>query len=138
MALLVEEAKWEEGIYQLETYDLVEGGPEGIDNIQARALANRTLFLKGKVNIATDLSPGITRSNNEPGNVSVNETGVMTANGLPEMIIEMDLLKAKLEYIKNGFFSDVTKNPFFVTFGNSNGWELVSGVWNRPYGRVEC
>lgn len=46
MADLVETAEWTAGIYQLETDDPVEGGPGGIDNVQAQALANRTKYLK--------------------------------------------------------------------------------------------
>ncbi|WP_439605389.1 hypothetical protein, partial [Shinella sp.] len=46
MANLPESPVFEEGIYQLEITDPVVGGPDGIDNIQARQLANRTQFLK--------------------------------------------------------------------------------------------
>lgn len=46
MANLTEEAKWEEGIYQFEQTDVVQGGPEGIDNVPTRQLANRTGYLK--------------------------------------------------------------------------------------------
>lgn len=46
MVALKEQAVWEEGIYQLERDDLVEGGEDGIDNLQAKQLANRTVFLK--------------------------------------------------------------------------------------------
>lgn len=46
MANLVESANWELGIYQLETSDPVEGGPNGIDNLQAKQLGNRTLKIK--------------------------------------------------------------------------------------------
>lgn len=46
MANLNEEPVWEVGIYQLETTDPVEGGPEGIDNKPTRQLANRTAYLK--------------------------------------------------------------------------------------------
>ncbi|UVS95933.1 hypothetical protein [Burkholderia glumae] len=46
MANLVENSKWEEGVYQLETSDPVVGGPDGIDNLQPRQLANRTRYLK--------------------------------------------------------------------------------------------
>ncbi|MFM0097535.1 hypothetical protein PQQ87_18110 [Paraburkholderia nemoris] len=48
MANLVEAPQWEGGIYQLETSDPVEGGPDGIDNVQARQLANRTAYLKAQ------------------------------------------------------------------------------------------
>lgn len=49
MANLVETAEWVDGIYQLETTDLVEGGPDGVDNIQAIQLAKRTQFLKALI-----------------------------------------------------------------------------------------
>ena len=46
MANLPEAASWETGIYQLEETDPVQGGPNGIDNTQAKQLANRTVWLK--------------------------------------------------------------------------------------------
>ena len=46
MAKLTEASQWEPEIYQLETSDPVEGGPDGIDNVQARQLGNRTRYLK--------------------------------------------------------------------------------------------
>ncbi|WP_155710253.1 hypothetical protein [Burkholderia stagnalis] len=49
MTNLVEFDKWEDGVYQLETSDPVQGGPEGIDNLQAKQLANRTRYLKKQV-----------------------------------------------------------------------------------------
>ena len=46
MANLYETSSWESGIYQLEITDPIMGGPDGHANIQAKQLANRTLFLK--------------------------------------------------------------------------------------------
>ncbi|RQR49589.1 hypothetical protein DIE19_31605 [Burkholderia sp. Bp9126] len=46
MADLVESSTWTPGIRQFETSDPVEGGPDGIDNVPLRQLANRTRFLK--------------------------------------------------------------------------------------------
>lgn len=46
MADLVETPQWEPGIYEFTTDDLVEGGPNGIDNVPTRQLANRTAYLK--------------------------------------------------------------------------------------------
>ncbi|MFM0427570.1 hypothetical protein PQQ75_01035 [Paraburkholderia aspalathi] len=48
MANLVEAGGWEDGVYQLETSDPVMGGPEGVDNRQAKQLANRTRYLKAQ------------------------------------------------------------------------------------------
>ncbi|MHC8342235.1 glycine-rich domain-containing protein [Pseudomonas sp. RT6P73] len=49
MAELPELNEWPEGIYQLETSDPVLGGPEGIDNLQAKQLASRTKWLKAQL-----------------------------------------------------------------------------------------
>lgn len=46
MASLTETPTWTPDIYQLEETDLVQGGPGGIDNLQAQALADRTTWLK--------------------------------------------------------------------------------------------
>jgi hypothetical protein len=49
MANLTENPVWEEGIYQFETSDPVMGGPNGIDNKPTGQLANRTGYLKKKL-----------------------------------------------------------------------------------------
>jgi hypothetical protein len=46
MANLPEISEFTAGIYQLEITDPVEGGPSGVSNSQAKALANRTKWLK--------------------------------------------------------------------------------------------
>lgn len=64
MSYLSENANWEEGIYQIERRDPISGGPEGFCNLQAKALANRTRYLKqrqeeleGQVEQLGDLDP---------------------------------------------------------------------------------
>lgn len=54
MADLPEANEWPEGIYQLETSDPVLGGPEGIDNLQAKQLASRTKWLKDQIGKIVD------------------------------------------------------------------------------------
>ncbi|DAB40807.1 MAG TPA: hypothetical protein CFH81_00425 [Sulfurovum sp. UBA12169] len=49
MATIAETEQWEDGIYQLETTDPVEGGTNGIDNTPHKHLANRTLWLKAQI-----------------------------------------------------------------------------------------
>ena len=49
MANLKETAQWEDGIYRIELTDPVVGGEDGIDNIQAKQLGNRTQYLKKKL-----------------------------------------------------------------------------------------
>ncbi len=49
MANLPEEPLYEEGIYQIEEHDPVMAGPDGIDNLQAKQLDNRTEWLKQEI-----------------------------------------------------------------------------------------
>lgn len=51
MANVIESPVYEAGIYQLETTDPVLGGASGIANTQAKQLANRTAWLKEKVDL---------------------------------------------------------------------------------------
>lgn len=80
MATLQEVAQWVEGIYQLETTDPVMGGADGIDNRQAKELANRTLFLKNKlqnlINNPVALSSAI---NSSATDVAANSLAVKKA-----------------------------------------------------------
>jgi len=46
MSNLPENPSWPEGIYQIEVDDPIQGGVDGIDNRQARQLANRTVWLR--------------------------------------------------------------------------------------------
>lgn len=46
MTDIVETPVFTPGIYQLEESDVVQGGADGIDNLQAKQLGNRTLYLK--------------------------------------------------------------------------------------------
>lgn len=48
MANLTESAKWESGIYRIETNDPVLGGENGVTNAPIKQLANRTLYLKSR------------------------------------------------------------------------------------------
>lgn len=45
---LPKDADWEEAIYQFEQKDKLIGGVDGIDNIQAQQLSNRTEYLKAR------------------------------------------------------------------------------------------
>ena len=72
MANLNETAQWETGIYQLETSDPVMGGPDGIDNRQAKQLANRTLWLKNQTEVLQTATAG----------KAASATAVNAGNGL--------------------------------------------------------
>ena len=81
MATLPESIAFTAGIYQLETTDPVLGGAGGVANQQATELADRTLWLRDKVNRAvrydsmTDIS----------GNYTVLTSDVNTILNIPDM-----------------------------------------------------
>jgi len=78
MANLKEEAKWEEGIYQYELDDPLQGGEDGIDNVQGRQLANRTQYLKKNYEQHTAAI--------NPHNVTAAQTGAYTKQETDEKI----------------------------------------------------
>ncbi|WP_273809893.1 MULTISPECIES: tail fiber protein [unclassified Pseudomonas] len=49
MTNLTEKEQWEDGVYQIEKTDPVVGGPEGLSNRQGLQLANRTRWLKARI-----------------------------------------------------------------------------------------
>lgn len=62
MANLTESATYDAGVYQIETVDPVSGGPTGIANKPLINLANRTKYLKGRVDLleaGTTIPPGV-------------------------------------------------------------------------------
>lgn len=58
MANLSETAAWESGVYRIETTDPILGGETGTANIQAKQLANRTLWLKARADQVDAASAG--------------------------------------------------------------------------------
>lgn len=67
MAALIELEQWEAEVYQLETNDPVLGGENGIDNLQAKQLANRTQYLKAALELKALLnSPEFTGNPKAP------------------------------------------------------------------------
>lgn len=57
MANVTEVSQFDAGIYQLEITDVVEGGTLGVDNYQAKGLANRTRWLYDQIITLFKFSP---------------------------------------------------------------------------------
>jgi hypothetical protein len=57
MNYLPEEDAWVQNIYRVENNDPVQGGDDGIDNMQGRAYASRTLWLKNRIGDVGALLP---------------------------------------------------------------------------------
>lgn len=85
MANLIETATYDAAVPQLETNTIAIGGPGGVMNAQAQALANRTKFLKDVLDSPTELAnrlPDATTS--VKGKVQLASTGVQDATKVPK------------------------------------------------------
>ena len=95
MANLPEQSVWREGIYQLDVNDDVRGGPleeGGISNLQAKQLADRTLFLKEKHEEAVeDLQEQITQMQGRGGYLTAHDFG--TPNPTQQQLTDYALLQ---------------------------------------------
>ena len=87
MANLTLTRQWVENIYQLETSDPVMGGPDGVDNRQAKELGARTNWLKDQLDTinqdrtgyAPKASPAFTGIPTAPtANLGTNTTQIAT------------------------------------------------------------
>lgn len=80
MGKLIEEAVWQEDIYQIEKSDKVLGGEDGKINLQAKNLANRTLYLKQEVENRSPIeNPAFTGTPTAPTPAqTVNNTQIAT------------------------------------------------------------
>lgn len=73
---------------------------------------------------------------------SLAEQAVEIANAAAQAVI--DLTKAvtqntsKINTLWDAVFSDITTNPFQITFVDLEGITLSSGVWNATLQRLEC
>lgn len=85
MANLKEIIEWVDGIYQLETTDPVMGGPNGVDNLQAKQLGNRTQFLKQSLDNLANKITNVANSipivpvqsvNGKTGNINITAADV--------------------------------------------------------------
>ncbi|MEX4004919.1 hypothetical protein AB4Y38_39375 [Paraburkholderia sp. EG285A] len=71
MSYLPETGDWADGIYQFETSDPVQGGPDGIDNVPTKQLANRTSWLRRMLQFGrTTYTPDTGTKNNIVANLS--------------------------------------------------------------------
>lgn len=54
----------------------------------------------------------------------------------PALLVTLSSLESRLTTLELKYDTDVTGNPFEVTFANLDGL-IVTGVWNETYARVE-
>ncbi|EDS5585842.1 hypothetical protein C4W29_001335 [Salmonella enterica subsp. enterica serovar Saintpaul] len=131
MGKLTELEQWDEDIYQIETSDPVLGGPEGVSNRPQKQLANRTLWLKKRLEDANNALAEHEKSRNHPdatltakgfvrlysGVTSMDETMAATPKAVK---IAMDNGNARMAKDRNG--ADIPNKALFrqnLELGNS-------------------
>lgn len=131
MGKLTEIEQWDEDVYQIETSDPVLGGPEGITNKPAKQLANRTLWLKKRLEEADNALAEHAKSRNHPDATLLNKGFVKLYSGVtsldetmaatPKAVkIAMDNANARLAKERN--LADLTNIPLArqsLELGNS-------------------
>lgn len=130
MANLPETPVWEEGIYQLETTDPVQGGPDGVDNLPNRQLANRTVYLKKQIDELG--APARTVA-------SIAELRALTATNRPVQVLGyyaagddgggLFVWKAASTAEDNG---GTVIRPDSVSAGDPGRWERILGPFVTP------
>ncbi|VXA84075.1 Phage tail protein (fragment) [Aeromonas veronii] len=146
MANVQEIANWESGIYQIETTDPVLGGPNGIANAQAKALANRTAFLKQQIEqlnsgqIAPAWIASINYVQSELQKLDIKQSvrcasvgdisylgGVQTIDGVSLSIGDRILVKDQVTATQNGIYV-VAATAWPRSADADNGSKLTSGA----------
>lgn len=80
MGILTEKDEYTEDIYRIETTDPVIGGEDGISNIQAKQLANRTNFLKNLLTKVIDGTESVAKALKLATARKISLSGAVTGN----------------------------------------------------------
>lgn len=74
--------------------------------------------------------------------IAIAQQAVTVADGAAQAVISISNSVAqntsKINTLWDAVFSDITSNPFQITFVNLSGITLTSGVWNATLQRLEC
>ncbi|EOZ4489049.1 tail fiber protein, partial [Salmonella enterica subsp. diarizonae] len=85
MGKLTELEQWDEDVYQIETSDPVLGGPEGVSNRPQKQLANRTQWLKKRLEDANNALTEHEKSRNHPDATLTDKGFVRLYSGVTSM-----------------------------------------------------
>jgi len=45
---------------------------------------------------------------------------------------------ARIDALEKAAANNIFENPFIISFPDLNGINLITGTWNKPYGKLEC
>lgn len=108
-----------------------------------------TVDATGHVSAATAVAKsditalGIPSTNTTYSAATTSAAGLMSAadkkklDGLSSTTADLTALQAKVDAIDLKYGTNVTKNPFSVTFSTLSGSTVTGGVWNQSSARIE-
>ena len=131
MANLKETTAWESGIYQLETTDPVVGGADGISNKQAIQLANRTSYLKGKIeSLESNSNEKLALKRDISDSYSASEVNALIAPKLDSAIAEATYLTKQESNYK------FTHKTDFANYKDAEGYTKLPNGLIIQWGRI--
>lgn len=126
MADLPESNEWVPGIYQLETSDPVLGGPEGIDNKQAKQLASRTKWLKDQIHKIVEGVTSIGKASQLETPRTLKFTGAVSGTGTYDGSADTDIqLTLTNSSVAAGTYTKVTVNGKGIAIAGDNPTTLL-------------
>lgn len=121
MADLPEFNEWTPGVYQLETSDPVLGGPEGIDNRQAKQLANRTKWLKDQLQKLIDGVTSVGKAAQLATERTLKFKGAASGSGTYDGSADTEITLTLADSgVVGGSYTKVTLNAKGLVTGGSN------------------
>ncbi|WP_095128648.1 hypothetical protein [Pseudomonas sp. Irchel s3h14] len=138
MADLPELNEWPEGIYQLETSDPVLGGPEGIDNLQAKQLASRTKWLKDQIAKIVAGTSVVGKALQLKTARTLKFTGAATGSGTYDGSADTEITLSLADSgVVAGSFTKVSVSSKGLVTGGSNPTTLVGYGITDAYTKTE-
>lgn len=126
MAELPELNEWPEGIYQLETSDPVLGGPDGIDNLQAKQLASRTKWLKDQLGKIVSGASSVGKAVQLRTPRTLKFIGAITGSGTYDGSADTEIALAWADSgVEAGSFTKVSVSAKGLVTGGSNPTTLT-------------
>ena len=74
--------------------------------------------------------------------IEIARQAVQTANEAKQAAIDLNKAvtqnTSKIQTLWDAVFSEITSNPFQITFETLEGVTVTTGIWNESYARLEC
>jgi len=120
MANIQEKAEWVENIYELQFGEKAIAGPDGVANRQAKQLANRTQYLKGRVDKALRIHELLAKYHHAPhdakvraqANVDIQAGRLLAIDGVELEDGDIVLLTEQTDKTENGLFLAHESSPW--------------------------